>query len=97
MQSKRGNTSKDLDRQTNVASMHMDADYRAGVGKELEQQHNALCIYAAWLVRAVIRRAGIETHTSRLADYSAQPALTSHPDNCTVGTPRHCNTGDSNK
>ena len=97
MQSKRDNTNKDLCRRTNVASMHMDADYRPGLEKEHEQQRYALCIYAAWLVRAVIRRAGIETHTSRLADYSAQPALSSDTLNCTVGTPRHCKTGGSDK
>ncbi len=97
MQSKRGNTGKDLDRKTNVAKMHMDTDYRAGVGKELEQQHYALCIYAAWLARTVLRRAGLEANASHSVAPSAQPALTSHPDNCTIGTPKHCKTGGSKK
>ena len=80
-----------------IATIQLYTDYRAGLGKELELQHYALCIYAAWLTRAVLRRAGIEANTSRPVDYSAQDALTSHPNNCTVGTPKHCKTGGSNK
>ena len=63
----------------------------------LERFKSALGIYSTWLARAVIRRADLEVNASRSAAHSTQPALTSHPDNCTVGTPRHCKTGGSDK
>ncbi len=83
--------------QADIATIQLDTDYRAGLGKELEQQYYALCIYAAWLARAVLRRAGLEANTSHSAAHSVQPALTSDPNNCTVGTPRRCKTGGSNE
>ncbi|MDP8238362.1 MAG: hypothetical protein P9X24_04675 [Candidatus Hatepunaea meridiana] len=83
--------------QSDIATIHLDTDYRAGLGKELEQHHYALCIYATWLARAVLRQAGIEANTSHSAEHSAQPALTFHPNNCTVGVPSSCKTGGSNK
>ena len=62
-----------------------------------EQQEYALYFFATWLVRAILRQAGVEANTSLTADDSEQNALTSDPNNCTVGTTSSCNTGGSNK
>ena len=75
----------------------LTAEFLNPTGTQLERFESALGVYSTWLARAVIRRAGVEANTSLPVDDSSQPALTSHPVNCTVGTPRYCKTGGSNK
>ena len=79
------------------APFQLEVVYFPCVSSNSELQELALHIFAAWLARAVIRRAGIEANTSHTAAPSTQPALTSHPNDCTVGTPKHCKTGGSDK
>ena len=87
---------KDGKQRTNKVEIRLEADYRVGIGKELELQSYTICLYAAWLARAVVRHSGMNTNTSRLTGHSSQNALTSRPNDCTVGTPRYCKTGGSN-
>lgn len=64
---------------------------------DVARQKLALHTFSTWLARAAARIAGSESNASRSAAHSTQPVLTSHPDNCTVGTPNHCKTGGSDK
>jgi len=79
------------------APFQLKALYFQGVSSDSEVQEFAMQIYVTWLARAALRQAGIEANTSHAAEYSAQPALISDPNNCTVGVPSSCNTGGSNK
>ncbi|MDP8239966.1 MAG: hypothetical protein P9X24_12820 [Candidatus Hatepunaea meridiana] len=75
----------------------LTAEFLNPTGTQLERFENALGIYSTWLARVIIQRMGIKANTSHSAEHSAQPALTSHPNNCTVGVPSSCKTGGSNK
>jgi len=74
---------------------NLSAEYILSI--DPEQQEYALYFFATWLVRAILRRAGLETNTSHLDEHSSQPSLTSHPNNFTIRIPRYCKTGGSNK
>jgi len=80
---------------SNADQWNLSAEYIPSI--DPEQQEYALYFFATWLVRVVLRRVGIEANTSHSAEHTEQPALTSHPNNCTVGTPTYCKTGGSNK
>ncbi len=84
-------------RNTCSEAFSLTAEFLNPTGTQLERFESALGIYSTWLARAVVRRAGIEANTFHTAAPSVQPALTSHLNNCTVGTPSSCKTGDSNK
>ncbi len=79
----------------NCGIFRLHSKFVAATCNDLDQQQYALQVYAAWLARAILRRAGIEANTSHSAAHSAQLALTSEPVNCTVGTPSSCKTGGS--
>jgi len=73
----------------------LNAEFDPGI--EPEHQEYALFLFASWLARIIIRRMDVEGNTALEEDDSSQPALTSEPINCTVGTLSSCKTGGSNK
>lgn len=75
----------------------LKAFYFSGISSESEVQEFAMQIYGTWLARAVLRQGNMEANTSHSAEYLAQPALISDPNNCTVGVPSSCKTEGSNK
>ncbi len=73
----------------------LNAEFDPGI--EPEHQEYALFLFASWLARIIIRRTGVDGNTSLGENDSSQPALTSEPINCTVGTLSSCKTEGSNK
>jgi hypothetical protein len=73
----------------------MNAEFVPGI--DPERQDYALFLFASWLARIIIRRMDVEGNTALEEDDSSQPALTSEPINCTVGTLSSCKTEGSNK
>ncbi|MDP8238884.1 MAG: hypothetical protein P9X24_07330 [Candidatus Hatepunaea meridiana] len=80
---------------SNTDQWNLSAEYIHCIGPE--QQEYGLYFFATWLVRVILRRTDVEANTSLPPDDSEKNALTSHPNNCTVGVPSSCNTGGSNK
>jgi hypothetical protein len=98
MKSKDTNSRQDTVQQfSGIKEFHLTAEFQKPTGTQIERFDYIFGIYSTWLARAVVQRAGLESNTSPPADHSSQPVLTSHLNNCTVGTPRYCNTGDSDK
>ena len=63
-------TCKTDEKKTVAIELQLKTDSRTEIGKEHELQNYALSLYAIWLTRATIRRAGIKANTSRPLDFS---------------------------
>ena len=92
---KRKNTMKTESESNKTNGWVINAEFVSG--NNPERQDYALFIFASWLARIIIRRRDVDGNTSLREDDCLQPALTSEPINCTVGTLSSCKTGGSNK
>ena len=92
---KRKNTMKTESESNKTNGWVLNAEFDSG--NNPERQDYALFLFASWLARIIIRRMDVNGNTSLREDDCLQPALTSEPNNCTVGTLSSCKTGGSNK